>query len=788
MKYNADEGKIYISVSELVATARRGISPARTHDEDEPCAVAAVCGETYTYDFCDGDICFSLYSRIAAEGAVIRPVFFRESRGNKPTKDERESARGEAYLMARLLYASGNADGERVRAEITYRSQDGDDICEGEYITAEQAESFLMRCVSGLRKKARAEIERVTERLPTMKAAAFPYDRVREGQREFIRQTYKTISRGGELFSEAPTGTGKTVSALFPAIRALGDGRCEKVFYFTPKTTTAKAACDCIELFAGRGVNIRAVVLISKERLCARGTVCRKDKELCDASFGKRLTEATFALFDKGLSVVDFAEIKRTAKDFGVCPHELSLCYSELCDIVICDFNYLFDPQVYIRRFFTARGEYAFLIDEAHNLHDRAREMYSASLTQGRLREIFESPLLGEESELKIELNYAIKALKKLLFPLVKDEIRKDSEGRETAAYHTKALPEGLYNIIGGLLHTAEKTLQREYSAKDADKKQRIALIRDFANELKKFNLTLTRYDDGFETFVFLNGDDIELKLFCIDTGRVIRERLALGKSAVFFSGTFAPLDYYRSVLGGDRSSNQLTLPSPFVREQLAVFVMDKISTRYLEREDTIIAVCKAIAATLSARRGNYMIFSPSFAYTEALYKIFTQKYPKIKAMLQTPHMTEPQRREFINSFSSDSKNYLVGFCVMGGIFSEGVDLVGDRLIGAVVVGIGMPSPSFEREAIQAYYDELLDEGKQYAYIYPGMNRVFQAAGRVIRSEDDRGIVVLIDDRFADPIYKKTAPTLFSDMRFLSDANELKREAEAFWADGDNSN
>ncbi len=786
MRYDSTQDKIYIGVSELVATARRGISPAHNGYTDEPAVRCEGGGERFSYDFQDGDISFSLYSDIDATDEGLRLIFLRESHEKKPTKEESELARGEAYLSAKLLFEAGRKSTDKIKAEIKYTPlYSGDEHSEVEYITAERAESFLQRCLTGLRKKARAEIERVTLRLPTMKSAAFPYRSVREGQREFIRQTYKTIAKGGELFSEAPTGTGKTVSALFPAIRALGEEKCEKVFYFTPKTTIAKAAKDCLTLFEAQGVKIRAVILISKERLCQRGTVCRRDRDLCDASFGKRLTEATFALFDKALTVVDFQEIRRTAKDFGVCPHELSLSYSELCDIIICDFNYLFDPQVYIKRFFSKRGEYAFLIDEAHNLQDRAREMYSAALSTDKLCEVLASPLLQDGSELKTEIKRAHSALKEILYPLVKDEIRTDSEGKAYAAYHTKAHPAELYLIIGSLLHTAEKSLQREYTAKDSDKKPRISLIRDFLSEIKKFNTALSRYDDGFETFVFLDGDNIEIKLFCIDTGRVIRERLALGKSSVFFSGTLTPLSYYRSVLGGDRSSNQLTLPSPFVKEQLSVFVMDKISTRYIEREDTLLAVCRAVAATLSAKRGNYMIFSPSFAYSEALYKLFCAKYPKLKALLQTPRMTEKEKRDFIESFAKEDKGYLVGFCVMGGIFSEGIDLSGDKLIGAVVVGIGMPTPTFEREAIRSYYDELLEEGMQYAYIYPGMNRVFQAAGRVIRSEMDRGIVVLIDDRFSDPIYKNTAPTLFSDMRFISDANELKREAEAFWQDGE---
>ena len=195
-----------------------------------------------------------------------------------------------------------------------------------------------------------------------------------------------------------------------------------------------------------------------------------------------------------------------------------------------------------------------------------------------------------------------------------------------------------------------------------------------------------------------------------------------------------------------------LEVSSPFDPSQLSVTIMDKVSTRFSEREDTLGVVCRVIAATVSAKRGHYMIFSPSFAYNEALSRAFSSKYPKIKIITQTKDMSAADKREFLESFKREENTYLIAFCVMGGIYSEGVDLAGDSLIGAVVVGIGMPSLSYEREAVAEYYDEKYEMGKQYAYIYPGMNRVFQAAGRVIRREDDRGVIVLIDNRFDDPI------------------------------------
>ena len=291
----------------------------------------------------------------------------------------------------------------------------------------------------------------------------------------------------------------------------------------------------------------------------------------------------------------------------------------------------------------------------------------------------------------------------------------------------------------------------------------------------------MEEFDTGYEFFIFYKDGQLRARCFCIDPSAPISRRLDKGRAAVFFSGTLSPMYYYRATLGGDGTSEMMEVDSPFDNSQLSVSIMDKISTRLSEREDTLGAVCRAIAATVSARRGNYMIFSPSFKYSEALARAFSAKYPKIKILSQKKDMTAREKADFLAEFEKESKSYLIGFCVMGGIYSEGIDLVGESLIGAVVIGIGIPALSFEREAIAAYYNDKYEEGKQFAYIYPGVNRVLQAAGRVIRREDDRGVIVLIDDRFDDPIYKTVIPKLWSGMKFISTAEELRDELDRFW-------
>ena len=781
MRYDSQTKKIHIGASELVRDAYRGISVLLPKDEDMPESNPQMTGDGYP--FSSGGYDFLLFKSTDVSDGTVRitmPIL-----RSKPSKEERAIAEGEGYINA-FIHSMQNPGLKSYKITVEYLSKYG-----GEKTAVERAvksrllTEFFEKCAALIPECAEAEIERVTVRMPSQAKVKFPFKQIRAAQSEFIKSAYRVIAKGGELFAEAPTGTGKTVSALFPAIRALGDGRVDKVFYLTPKTTTAEAARECLNEMAKSGAVIRAVILTAKEKTCGMGLVCRGADGECSALRQNRLTEATSALFAEGYTVVTNEEVLKTAKEYGICPYELSLNYSELCDVIICDFNYLFDPRVYIRRYFESRGNYAFLIDEAHNLADRAREMYSAEISEADILLADGADIIGEYSKLKVSSREAAEKFNQLLFPLVKDELHTIKDKEVSGAYHTHRLPEGLCELIGALYSDAEEELMLSYRAGDGERDMRISFLKEYVYKIKKFADALIRFDDSFELFIFYNGGKISAKVFCLDTGNLIRERISLGRASVFFSATLSPIEYYRSVLGADRSSTVIALDSPFVKEQMRVCVMDNISTRTSERERTLPAVCRAIAATLSARRGNYIIFSPSYAYSEALYKLFSQKYPKIRAIYQKPSMSEEEKSEFLSSFVADDKTYLVAFCVLGGIYSEGIDLSGEKLIGAVVVGIGMPSLSYEREAIAAYYDEKMDSGRQYAYIYPGMNRVLQAAGRVIRTEDDRGVIVLIDDRFEDPIYRKTAPKVWGKMKFIKDPKELKEELEEFWRECD---
>ena len=792
MNHIPSENKILISLGELVSIARRRISPTLPTDESEPALTDASrlflsslgINERHkiSYDCTHDGISYRIFG--FAENVSDNAVTLVKSTtsGTKAAKKtEMAQARGEAFIIGKILASSNGLSS--VSLKIIYVNElsgVSEEITESVDIST--LDAFFLKCMNAVSIYAAPEIERVTERIPSLHSLRFPYSEVREGQGEFVRRAYRALIKGNTLFAAAPTGTGKTVSALYPAMKALGDGKCDKVFYLTPKSTTANAAKDCLELFCSQGAKIKAIILTSKEKSCPCRMICRDNMEMCEMAKCNKLAEAVMATHAQNRCVITIDDILKIASLYTVCPYELELAYSELCDVIICDFNYLFDPVVYIRRFFTEGGRFAFLVDEAHNLVDRSREMYSAELSLADIDSLLTSNAIGAVSKLRETLPAAKKDLYELLYPYLKDEMRKDEDMNDVGAAHLSYIPSKMYEITQGMLSTLEDEEKQNQRSRDNERSIRLKTIRTLLYKVKKLAKAMESFDTGYRLFIFYANGQLSVKVFCIDASQQIQERIAKGRGAVFFSATLSPLEYYKSVLSQDRYAESMEVESPFAPEQLSVSIMDRISLRYSERARTLPAVCRVIAATLSAKRGHYMVFAPSFEYAEMIYNEFSAKYPKIKCMLQTKAMSNSEKNEFLSSFAEDSGNYLVGFCVMGGVYSEGIDLAGDSLIGAVVIGIGMPSLSYEREAISDYFEEKYESGKQYAYIYPGMNKVFQAAGRVIRREDDRGVIVLIDDRFADPIYKKSIPSLWKGLQYVSDAKDLRAELDKFWS------
>ncbi len=784
MKYDRNGEKLVMTAQELVWYARRraaityhdtaeerditGVDPATRRY-----LVGAEGAETLTYD-CDHDgVSFSILCEIDLIDRQ-RLTLIRRTRGRADTltEDARRQARGEFYCAAYMMM---QITGECVGGEILFIGEDDGMPRHIEMSpTRGDLERFFRKLISAAAVHAAPEIDRVTRRLPAIAHAKFPYGEMREGQRELIETVYTKIRRRGRLYACAPTGIGKTIATLYPALRALGEGYCEKIFYLTPKNTAGIAAADALTHLAESGIPVRGVMLTAKETICPRGMMCRR-RESCGLSpvAAEREDMAARELLGREKAAVTASDILEVANSYRVCPYELSLRYSQYCDVVICDYNYLFDPRIALKRYFVYGGNYAFLVDEAHNLVERARDTWTKTLS------VQDMEKLAVAAKDAPAVRSAALAARKLIARLVCEETRSEEREDPDGVIHGFSSREELsseyYEGMCQLVYILEDTLMGGASREVADR------LRPLYFALREILDRLGDYDEHFITFYIRDGEHMSIRTVCLDPAGVVDARLSRGGSAVLFSATLSPLEYYKEVLGGRRTDAALEVPSPFDPANLCVAVMDKISTRYLEREDTVKTVVRAILTCVKAKPGNYMVFCPSYHYMMRLYDAVHAAVPRLPLLVQKKDMTRAERADFLAAFDADAKSALVGFCVTGGIYSEGVDLVGKRLIGAIVVGVGLPSPTDEREAIRVYFDEKTEAGRAFAYVYPGMNRVLQAAGRVIRTEHDRGVILLIDDRFASPEYRPLIPTHWQGLRYVGDHASLAKLLDAFW-------
>ena len=612
-----------------------------------------------------------------------------------------------------------------IKGRLTYFNVDNQKIRYINYtFSREELREFYISLLDEISFFARLEIYRRVEILPSVAKATFPYTELREGQEMMIRECYGAIKRGQRLFAQAPTGTGKTISSLYPAIRALGEERTDKVFYLTAKgSTRSEAYSACRKLFSA-GAGIRVVVLNSKESMCTHpsrglgichGNMCDPDNCPLAKGYYSRVNDALKELLE-GSNGYPASSIMQMARKYNVCPYELSLDVSEYCDVIVCDYNYVFDPTVYLRRYFGDGGrreKYVFLIDEAHNLGDRVRDMYSATLRLSdaiALRELTQG-----EGELDSALTSLIRAFDSAK-ALCKDSLVRVSDGTEQGFFmDSSPLPR-----FGEELELFRRRCDAWLRA------NRDSGIYDGVYALcaavKKYLCVSEYFDKGFLCYVEVLGTEVTVKVYCLDPSSLMRTMLRRGVASVLFSATLTPLEYFQNVLGCAADGVAVALPSPFPTENMAVAVADFLSVRYEDREKNIARYVSVIAATVSAKAGNYIIYFPSYDCLEKVHKAFCAKYPRVETVVQSRSMGMDKRDGFLSAFKADTGKLRVGFCVLGGAFSEGVDLPGSRLIGTVIFGVGLPMLSNERNMIRDYFDEDSGKGYDYAYTFPGMS------------------------------------------------------------------
>lgn len=601
------------------------------------------------------------------------------------------------------------------------------------------------------------------KRNSSIKNLSFPFKYYRKGQRELAVAVYGTIKEQKKIFVQAPTGIGKTISTVFPSIKAIGEGLISKIFYLTAKTITRSVAEEAVNKMVSDGLELKTVTLTAKDKICFKEKASCNPEE-CEFAKGHfdRANDALNEILNKE-NIMDREVIVEYSRKFNICPFEFSLDLALWADCIICDYNYVFDPRVYLRSFFDNEEEYTFLIDEAHNLVDRSRQMFSA--------ELYKQPFLELKKIMKTKEPKIAKVLDKINSYMLK--LKKLCE--EENVYIQKKEFEEIYPLLKRLIAESEEWLTKNNNSEGYEQ-----LLELYFNSLSFIRISEI-YDDAYISYVEKEGSDVKIKMFCLDPSHLLRESIKRGKSAVLFSATLSPIDYFKDILGGSEKDYIMRLPSPFSLENRLILIANRISTKYKYRENSYLSIVDYINGVISCKKGNYIVFFPSYNYMKVVYEKFCEKYPRVNTMIQESNMLEEEKEKYLYKFKEKNEKGLVAFAVLGGIFSEGIDLKGDRLIGTVIVGVGLPQLCLERNIIMDYFNEKNNLGYEYAYIYPGMNKVLQAAGRVIRTEEDKGAILLIDERFGNTSYRTLFPKEWYPNISVRSVKDMQNNLVEFW-------
>ena len=654
-----------------------------------------------------------------------------------------------------------NLDG--VRIQLTYCNLETEEIRRfHEDRSKEELEAWFRSVIHEYFKWARYLCHHELQRNQSISGLEFPFP-YREGQRDLAVAVYKTISRKKRLFIQAPTGIGKTLSTIFPAVQAMGAGKASKVFYLTAKTITRTVAEEAFRILRSRGLVFTAVTITAKEKLCPMEKA-ECNPEACPYAKGHfdRVNEAVFDILHLEQEM-DRETVLRYAEKYRVCPFEFCLDISSWTDGIICDYNYVFDPNVRLKRYFAdgASGDYLFLVDEAHNLVSRAREMYSASVYKEDFLEV-KRIIKGKSPRLERQLDRCNKLLL--------------SMKRECGDWQ---LLEDVTGLAAGIMTAFSymETFMEEFP--EFPERETVLdfyfCLRDFLNVYEELDGHYRIYEENREDGSFL------VRLFCVDPSRLLSRCMDQGASTILFSATLLPVRYYKTLLSGNQEDYAVYVNSPFPEENRLLMVAEDVSSRYTRRSPSEYRkVADYIRIVTQSRPGNYMVFFPSYQYMGEIEEILEEEPLKADLLVQGQGMGEAEKTEFLEEFEKERSHSLAAFCVMGGVFSEGIDLKEERLIGVIVVGTGLPMVCVEQEVLKGYFDETEEKGFDFSYQYPGMNKVLQAAGRVIRTPEDRGVILLLDDRFLRRDHLELFPREWEHFQVVNRGNAA-RCLEDFW-------
>lgn len=681
-------------------------------------------------------------------------------------------------------------DLEQIHVQLTYCNLDTEDIkyFRESFAFSELADWF-MHLIEEYKKWADFQFAWRILRQESIAKLQFPYE-YRKGQKELAAGVYRTINRRKNLFIQAPTGVGKTISTVFPAVKAVGEELGDKIFYLTAKTITGTVAKEAFELLRSKGYQAKVIQITAKEKLCK----CEEmDCNPVHCPYAKghydRVNDAVYNLLQKE-DVFTREVLLEQAEEYMVCPFEMCLDTATWVDDIICDYNYVFDPNVYLKRFFSegVPGDYIFLVDEAHNLVERSREMYSAAL--------YKEDFL---------------AVKKLVKPHnAKLAADFDKCNKVLLEYKRECEKYVVYDNIANLLFPLMRLASNldEFLQKGPDFPERKEVVEFYLN-LRNFMNIYELVDEHYEIYSEHEEDGrFKIKLYCVDPSLNLQERIDKGNATIFFSATLLPIQYYKNLLSTKKDNYAVYAETAFSEEQRLLLLGNDVSSKYTRRNAAEFdRIAEYVLRTARAKKGNYMVFFPSYKMMRQVYERFCRKNCKeslgvteweqielaeeeipegqVECIIQQTGMKEEEREAFLEAFSDETSKKrdksLVAFCVLGGIFGEGIDLKNEQLIGAIVVGTGLPQISNEREILMNYYDRRSGEGFDYAYRYPGMNKVLQAAGRVIRTVEDVGVIELLDDRFLQSDYRNLFPREW-EQRTVCSVDTVEGYLEDFWS------
>jgi DNA excision repair protein ERCC-2 len=669
---------------------------------------------------------------------------------------------GQAKCYA-LMYAN-EKNLDKIGVRLTYIHQTKDDKMVKNYVFSRSELAADIRAyIQSYLEFYTIVLRRLNKRNETAGALDFPFLNFRKGQRELAKYAYGIAKNGGTLFVEAPTGIGKTISTLYPFVRSFSDGVNEKIFYLTAKNSGKEAALQAVELMKEKGVKLSEVIVTAKDKICfCPGKACNPD----ECPFAKDYYTKIRDVLAKSLArydAFDVGRVSRIASAHHICPFELQLDLSLYVDVIICDYNYLFDPLVYFRRYFdNDASRMLVLVDEAHNLVDRGRDMYSASLDSVAFERARKAVRRLEHKKIKNANNRIAK-----LFKILKES----SAVGETviAAFDPKTI-----RALEAYLLAAQDINRNHHSYVNED-------FRQFFLDVNRFLKIYEFADDSFTLYVTKTPDEIvKISIYCLDPSNHLRRSLSQVKGRILFSATLSPYEYYVDVTGGRDDDPVLLLPSPFDANNLLLMIAPTVSVKYKNRADTYRLVAEYIESFVAHKIGNYLIYAPSHAYLNELVKVLSLP-EDADVFIQNREMTDIEKEKFLDRFTLNPTKTTIGIVVVGGVFGEGIDLIDDRLIGVAVIGVGLPQICFERDLIRDYFDKRGQKGYEYAYVNPGMNRVMQAVGRVIRSEKDRGMALLIDDRFLNNRYRDLFKHEWSHYDVVITLEDMAASIRSFW-------